>query len=62
MSALLADHGLTPGRYAGAADVADDGEPIADKITRLQKELFAEFDHGQMLEQSVRQQLRGLSG
>ncbi len=28
-------HILTPGRYVGAADVEDDGEPFDDKMTRL---------------------------
>ena len=39
-SALLDDiakhgHVLTPGRYVGAADVADDGEPFEEKMQRL---------------------------
>lgn len=41
----------------GAAAVADDGEPIADKIARLQAELLAEFDKGQRLEQHLRERL-----
>jgi Type I restriction-modification system methyltransferase subunit len=28
-------HVLTPGRYVGAADVEDDGEPFTEKMTRL---------------------------
>ena len=51
------DFVLTPGRYVGAADVEDDGEPIADKIARLQKDLLAEFDEGQRLEQVIRERL-----
>ena len=35
-----ADYALTPGRYVGAPDAEDDGEPIEDKIDRLTKELF----------------------
>ncbi len=52
----LAEHGfvLTPGRYVGAADVADEGEPIVDKIARLQKQLLAEFDEGRRLEEVLR--------
>jgi type I restriction enzyme M protein len=32
-------HILTPGRYVGAADVEDDGEPFDDKMNRLVAEL-----------------------
>ncbi len=28
-------HVLTPGRYVGAADVEDDGEPFEEKMLRL---------------------------
>ena len=52
------DHVLTPGRYVGAAESDDDdGEPIAEKIDRLTKELFAHFDESARLEQIVRAQL-----
>ena len=52
------DHMLTPGRYVGAAETDDDdGEPIAEKIDRLTKELFAHFDESARLEQVVRAQL-----
>ena len=37
-----------------------DGEPIADKINRLTKELIADFDEAARLEQIVRAQLKGL--
>ncbi len=59
----LAEHGyvLTPGRYVGAADVAGDGEPIAEKVGRLQAELLAEFDEGRRLEAVVRAQLQLLA-
>jgi len=54
--AEVTEHGfvLTPGRYVGAADVADDGEPIAGKIARLQAELLTEFDEGRRLEEAVK--------
>jgi len=51
------DYALTPGRYVGAADVEDDGEPIGDKIERLSKELFEQFDESARLEKVVREQL-----
>ena len=51
------DYALTPGRYVGAADVADDGEPIEEKIERLTKDLFAQFDESARLEAEVRYQL-----
>jgi type I restriction enzyme M protein len=55
------DHILTPGRYVGAAEADDsDGEPIAEKINRLKKELFAHFDESARLEQVVRRQLERL--
>jgi type I restriction enzyme M protein len=55
------DHILTPGRYVGATEVDDaDDEPIAGKIDRLTKELFAHFDESARLEQVVRSQLERL--
>ncbi|WP_404386641.1 type I restriction-modification system subunit M [Knoellia locipacati] len=51
------DYALTPGRYVGAAEAEDDGEPIEDKIERLTKDLFAQFDESSRLESEVRYQL-----
>ena len=56
-----ADYALTPGRYVGAAEVEDDGEPIEEKIARLKKELFEQFDESERLAQVVREQLRRVS-
>ena len=57
------DHVLAPGRYVGAADIDDgDNEPIAEKIARLTKDLYAYFDESTRLEQSVRVQLERLDG
>src|SRR6266436_5250525 len=41
----IAQHGyvLTPGRYVGAEDVADEDEPFDEKMARLVKELSAQF-------------------
>ncbi|MEI2640961.1 MAG: N-6 DNA methylase [Candidatus Nanopelagicales bacterium] len=54
------DFVLTPGRYVGAEEAEEDDEPIADKIARLTKELYAEFDRGRELEQEIRQRLEAL--
>jgi type I restriction enzyme M protein len=56
------DHLLTPGRYVGAAESDDsDDEPIKEKINRLAKELFAQFDESARLERVVRERLEKLS-
>ncbi len=56
------DHVLTPGRYVGAGEPDDsDGEPIADKIARLTKELYASFDESARLDEEVRRQLERLN-
>lgn len=55
------DYALTPGRYVGAAVVEDDGEPIEEKIARLSKELFVQFDESERLADVVREQLGRVS-
>ena len=52
-----ADYALTPGRYVGAAEVEDDGEPIEAKIERLTKQLFERFEESERLAGVVREQL-----
>ncbi|MGP5588229.1 N-6 DNA methylase, partial [Glutamicibacter ardleyensis] len=52
-----ADYALTPGRYVGAADVEDDGEPIEEKISRLKNELFEQFEESELLASVIREQL-----
>ena len=57
------DHVLTPGRYVGAPEVQnEDDEPIADKIARLTKELYAHFEESARLEKVVREQLERIDG
>lgn len=56
-----ADYALTPGRYVGAAEVEDDGEPIEEKIARLSKELFEQFEESERLAAVVREQLGRVS-
>ncbi|TCO43606.1 type I restriction enzyme M protein [Kribbella antiqua] len=54
------DYVLTAGRYVGAEEVEADDEPIDEKIERLTKDLFAEFERGRALEDSVHERLRTL--
>jgi type I restriction enzyme M protein len=51
------DYALTPGRYVGAAELADDGEPLEEKIARLRNELLAAMDESERLALVVREQL-----
>ena len=48
---------LTPGRYVGAAAAEDDGEPVAEKIARLTKDLLAALDESARLDEVVREQV-----
>lgn len=58
----IARHGyvLTPGRYVGAADVDDDGEPFAEKMARLTATLRAQFAEGERLQRIIEENLRRL--
>jgi type I restriction enzyme M protein len=58
----IAAHGhvLTPGRYVGAEEVEDDGEPFEEKMPRLVAELHAQFAEAAKLEQAINANLRGL--
>ena len=49
---------LTPGRYVGAADVADDGEPFAEKMTRLTSTLKAQMGAEEKLNAEIATQLK----
>ena len=61
-TAEIAAHGhvLTPGRYVGAEEVADDGDPFEEKMPRLVAELHAQFAESAKLEQAIEANLRGL--
>jgi type I restriction enzyme M protein len=61
-TAEIAAHGhvLTPGRYVGAADVEDDGDPFEEKMPRLVAELRQQFTESAKLEQAIKANLRGL--
>ena len=61
-TAEIAGHGyvLTPGRYVGAEEVEDDGEPFEEKMPRLVAELNAQFAESAKLEAAIRANLKGL--
>ncbi|MGL4832724.1 MAG: type I restriction-modification system subunit M, partial [Propionibacteriaceae bacterium] len=52
---------LTPGRYVGVAEAAEDDEPIDEKIARLTDELLAELERGRGLEMKTRKCLEALA-
>ena len=61
-TAEIAAHGyvLTPGRYVGAEEVEDDGEPFAEKMPRLVAELRSQFAESAKLELAIKANLKGL--
>jgi type I restriction enzyme M protein len=61
-TAEIAAHGhvLTPGRYVGAEEVEDDGDPFEEKMPRLVAELHAQFTESAKLEKVIRANLKGL--
>ena len=50
-------HVLTPGRYVGAAEVEDDGEPFEDKMQRLTAQLREQQAEGAKLDAAIRKNL-----
>jgi type I restriction enzyme M protein len=55
-----ADYALTPGRHVDAPAAEDDGEPIADKVQRLTRELLGALDESARLDGVVREQVERL--
>lgn len=51
------DYILTPGRYVGIEEQADDGEPFEQKMTRLTTELSQMFSKSHELENEIRKAL-----
>jgi len=51
---------LTPGRYVGAEEVEDDGEPFEEKMERLVSTLEEQLAEGARLEQAIRKNLETL--
>lgn len=58
-TAEIEKHGfvLTPGRYVGAEEQEDDGEPFAEKFPRLVAELEEHFAESERLTAAVRGRL-----
>ena len=54
------DFVLTPGRYVGAEDQEDDGEPFAEKMARLTAQLRDQFAESERLEAEIKRNLGGL--
>jgi type I restriction enzyme M protein len=52
---------LTPGRYVGAEDAEEDGEPFEAKMQRLMATLDEQFAESARLERVIRQYLEGIS-
>jgi type I restriction enzyme M protein len=59
-AAEIAAHGhvLTPGRYVGAEEIEDDGEPFEEKMPRLVAELQTQFVEAAKLEQAIKEKLQ----
>jgi len=53
-------HVLTPGRYVGAAEQEDDGEPFAEKMARLSAQWRAQRDEAARLDAAIEANLRAL--
>ena len=53
-------HVLTPGRYVGAEEVEDDGEPFEEKMARLTAQLNEQFGESAQLEAAIRENLTRL--
>ncbi|MGI6460383.1 MAG: N-6 DNA methylase [Candidatus Hydrogenedentales bacterium] len=51
---------LTPGRYVGAEEVEDDGEPFEEKMQRLAKTLAEQKDEGNRLDKVIWKNLKEL--
>jgi len=51
---------LTPGRYVGAAAAEDDGEPFAEKMSRLTAQLRAQQAEAARLDAAIIANLKAL--
>ena len=55
-------HVLTPGRYVGAEEVEDDGEPFEVRFPKLVAKLEGQFAASAALSTEVRRRLQGIAG
>ena len=53
-------HVLTPGRYVGAEEVEDDGEPFDEKMARLTKEWREQVVEARRLDAAIEENLRAI--
>jgi type I restriction enzyme M protein len=51
---------LTPGRYVGAEDIEDDGEPFDQKVQQLTAQLSKQMEESRKLDDEIRKNLKGL--
>ena len=58
----IAAHGyvLTPGRYVGAEEVEDDGEPFEEKMKRLTATLREQMLEAERLDRAIERNLKEL--
>lgn len=54
------DYVLTPGRYVGAAEIADDGIPFETKMSELSQTLYSQMNQADELDNAIRQNLEAL--
>ena len=54
------DFVLTPGRYVGAAPIADDGIPFETKMTEMSRTLYGQIKESAKLDDVIRKNLEGL--
>ncbi|MGN0919271.1 MAG: N-6 DNA methylase [Alphaproteobacteria bacterium] len=54
------DYILTPGRYVGIEEQADDGEPFEEKMKRLTGELSEMFKQSDTLQKEIRDKLKAI--
>ncbi|MGW0882086.1 class I SAM-dependent DNA methyltransferase [Streptomyces sp. NPDC002671] len=57
------DHVLTPGRYVGTAEAAEDpdAEPLDQRVARMTKQLFDRLDESARLDAVLRERLSGVT-